>query len=109
MTVPGAAIEVAADAAMDLQAPTSGTMAGLLFFASRDGAKAQHSILSEQAQRLTGTIYVLTGELRVDGRLPSARRQPRRRASRGRCNGSVGRRSYSIPITSRRTCRFRLS
>jgi hypothetical protein len=42
-------------------------MAGLLFFASREGADgAMHQIMSENAQNLVGTTYLPTGELRID-------------------------------------------
>jgi hypothetical protein len=54
--------------AVNLEAPTQGTMAGLLFFAARaSSGKSQHKILSENAQNLVGTIYIPTGELRIDG------------------------------------------
>ncbi len=54
--------------AVTLEAPTQGTMAGLLFFAARaSGGKLQHKIFSENAQNLVGTIYMPTGELRIDG------------------------------------------
>ena len=53
---------------MNLEAPTAGGMSGLLFHASHTDAKAMlHWIMSENAQNLVGTIYLPTGELRIDG------------------------------------------
>jgi Flp pilus assembly protein TadG len=51
---------------INLEAPTSGPMAGLLIFTSRS-TSGQNKIYSENAQVMVGTIYVPKGELRIDG------------------------------------------
>ena len=64
----GAALDLDPKSAVELEAPKQGVMAGLLFFAAREsGTGAQHKIMSENAQKLVGTIYLPTGELRIDG------------------------------------------
>lgn len=51
-----------------LSATRSGPLAGLLFFASRSQPKLlTHTILSRNAQELTGTVYLPTSTLVVDG------------------------------------------
>lgn len=63
-----ASLDFAANSAVRLEAPTSGPMTGLLIFASRSTTRGNtHTILSENAQVMVGTIYIPTGELRVDG------------------------------------------
>lgn len=63
-----ASIDFAANSGVNLEAPTSGPMTGLLIFAARSTTRGNtHRILSENAQVMVGTIYIPTGELRVDG------------------------------------------
>ncbi len=63
-----AALDFAPDSTVSLEAPTTGSMAGLLIFASRENARGnQHKIYSENAQVMVGTVYIPTGELLVDG------------------------------------------
>lgn len=58
---------------ISLTAPTSGTMAGLLMFASRAQSDVLiYSILSDDARLLLGTIYIPKGELRIDANKPIA-------------------------------------
>jgi Flp pilus assembly protein TadG len=59
---------------IELSAPTSGPMAGLLLFSSRTNAstKAPYSILSDDARTLVGTVYIPKGELRIDANKPIA-------------------------------------
>ncbi len=53
---------------VNLEAPTSGPMAGLLIFTSRSQSTGMtHDIFSRNAQNLVGTIYMPTSRLRVDG------------------------------------------
>lgn len=53
---------------VELSANKSGSMAGLLFFGSRNQSiLITHSILSENAQKLVGTIYLPKNSLIVDG------------------------------------------
>ena len=68
LTGSGARLQLGRKSSVNLEAPGAGVMAGLLFHASRTGAKAAlHQIMSENAQNLVGTIYLPTGELRIDG------------------------------------------
>jgi hypothetical protein len=63
----------AAESTIDLKAPTSGPLAGLLVFASRtQSSKAVHRILSNNARVMAGTIYIPNGELRIDASKPIA-------------------------------------
>lgn len=58
---------------IDLTAPNSGSMAGLLMFESRSqGTNAKHQILSDDARNLLGTIYLSRGQLHVDANNPVA-------------------------------------
>jgi len=59
---------------IELSAPTTGPMAGLLLFGSRTNAstKGPYSILSDDARTLVGTIYIPKGELRIDANQPIA-------------------------------------
>lgn len=81
---------------IDISAPRNGRMTGLLFFSSpyepkvtngrvpdkaleaqrrADGLKwADHTIRSDNARRLVGTIYLPNGKLLIDGRSPIADR-----------------------------------
>lgn len=64
----GAYFEFDGDSIISLEAPTTGTMAGLLLFSARNTTRgAQHKLYSENAHVMVGTIYIPTGELRLDG------------------------------------------
>lgn len=68
LTGKGAYVDFAGDSIISLEAPTTGPMTGLLIFAARQAASgAQHRIYSENAQVMVGTVYIPTGELRIDG------------------------------------------
>lgn len=68
LTGAGAHVDFEADSGISLEAPTSGPMTGLLLFAARSSTSGnQHKIFSENAQNMVGTIYLPSGELRVDG------------------------------------------
>ncbi len=61
------------DTTVSLAAPTSGVMAGLLFFEARDQPSiASHAILSDNARVLLGTIYLPRGDLKIDAKKPVA-------------------------------------
>jgi len=63
-----AALDFQADSTVILDAPKDGAMAGLLVHSSKSTtAGNQHKIYSENAQVMVGTVYIPTGELRVDG------------------------------------------
>lgn len=63
----------AGGSSVDLAAPTSGTMAGLLFYEDRNAPTGRyHEIVSENARRLVGTIYLPKGNFRVSSRKPVA-------------------------------------
>jgi hypothetical protein len=58
----------APESEISIEAPVSGAMAGLVIFTAHDmKAGTSHSILSENAQNIVGTIYMPTAELRIDG------------------------------------------
>lgn len=58
---------------IELQAPESGAMAGLLMFGSRSQPSGTvHRILSDDARLLVGTIYLPKAELRIDANKPIA-------------------------------------
>lgn len=58
---------------ISLTAPSSGPMAGLLVFTSRSqDTNLQHSILSDDARVMVGTLYIPQGELRIDATSPIA-------------------------------------
>ncbi len=58
---------------VSLAAPTSGPMAGLLFFEDRSlTTKLRHKITSDDARVLLGTIYLPVGSLVVDAKQPVA-------------------------------------
>lgn len=68
LTGQGAYLDLTGNSTVSLEAPTSGAMAGLLVFAARDTTRGnQHRVYSENAQVMVGTVYIPTGELRVDG------------------------------------------
>lgn len=55
------------DSIVNLKAPSTGLMAGMLFWESADSPDDQtHEILSENARELLGTIYLPKGVFRVD-------------------------------------------
>lgn len=60
------------DTTIDLSAPRSGTMAGLLFFGSRSQSGVDYKILSDHARNLLGTIYLPQGSLTIDANAPIA-------------------------------------
>jgi hypothetical protein len=61
------------ESTIDLKAPKSGPLAGLLVFASRQQtSSASYRILSNNARVLIGTIYIPNGELRIDATNPVA-------------------------------------
>ncbi len=69
----GAVLDLANDSSVSLKAQTSGEMAGLLMFESRNQATSgTHKLLSNNAPLLLGTIYLPRGELRVDASAPIA-------------------------------------
>ena len=58
---------------IDLEAPTSGLMAGLLMFEGRNQPTSHtHQILSDNARNLLGTLYLSRGRLHVDANNPVA-------------------------------------
>ena len=67
LTGSGAALNFAAGAnTINLTAPTSGTLAGLLFFEDRaNTAGVAHTIESDNARNLLGTIYLSRGVLSI--------------------------------------------
>ncbi|MBU1211881.1 MAG: pilus assembly protein [Alphaproteobacteria bacterium] len=66
-------LNVANDSSLSLEAPSTGAMAGMLVFVSRQQAKdTVHKLFSNNAPVLLGTIYIPTGELRVDASAPIA-------------------------------------
>ena len=70
---PGTTIYFAQASTINLTAPVSGAMAGLLFFEDRTLPKNQlHQILSNNAQTLLGTIYLPQGRLFVGSTSPVA-------------------------------------
>ena len=64
----GSGMRLGADTTISLSATTTGPLAGLLFFASRDQQKyVTHTIMSNNARILLGTIYMPNNSLFVDG------------------------------------------
>ncbi len=57
---------------IELSAPTSGEMAGLLFFGSRSQNNPVYKIFSDHARQLLGTIYLPKGEISIDANQPIA-------------------------------------
>jgi hypothetical protein len=56
---------------VDLTAPTDGPLAGLLFFEDRSNpAGRDHEIVSENARKLVGTIYLSKGNFAVSSKKP---------------------------------------
>jgi Flp pilus assembly protein TadG len=66
-------IHFSAGTTIELAAPTSGPMAGLLFFEDRAlTVKLKHQITSDNARKLIGTVYLPVGDLIVDAANPVA-------------------------------------
>ena len=59
-------------ATVNLTAPTSGSMAGLLLYGSRTLTPSSFKVFSNNARTLVGTIYLPTGELYVETKEPVA-------------------------------------
>lgn len=67
LTGTNAVIDFKGNTTISLEGPTSGDLAGLLFYADRKVSSVQqHVIRSTNAHTLTGTIYLPRGNLRVD-------------------------------------------
>lgn len=67
LTGASATINFATDSSINIKAPTSGPMAGLLFFEDRAAPLLQeHKIHSNDAPMLLGTIYLSRGRLSVN-------------------------------------------
>lgn len=63
----------AGGSSVELSAPTTGEMAGLLFFEDRNApAGRNHEVVSENARRLVGTIYLPQGNFSVSSKKPVA-------------------------------------
>lgn len=62
----GAVFNATSNSIVDLVAPTSGPMAGLIMFQDRNNAEANFLIKSKKASNLLGTIYLPNGNFIVD-------------------------------------------
>lgn len=62
----GAVFNATSNSIINLKAPVSGPMAGLLMFQDRNSAEADFIIKSQKARHLLGTIYLPNGNLIVD-------------------------------------------
>ncbi len=62
----GAVFNASSNSIVDLVAPTSGSMAGLIIFQDRNNAEADFLIKSKKASNLLGTIYLPNGNFIVD-------------------------------------------
>ena len=68
-----ALVSIARVSSIDLGAPTSGPMAGLLMFEARNQpGTGIHQILSDDARNLLGTIYLSRSRLHIDANNPIA-------------------------------------
>lgn len=78
LTGKGAKLDFSEDSTLSLEAPRTGQMAGLLFFADRNnpldkgikegtGLTGGHVIRSDDARRLVGTLYLPDDKLVIDG------------------------------------------
>ena len=68
LTGKGAVLDTTSDSTLALSATTTGSTAGLLFFESRgQSPNGRHSLLSNNAARLVGTIYLSRGRLTIGG------------------------------------------
>ncbi|WP_165823716.1 pilus assembly protein TadG-related protein [Metarhizobium album] len=65
-TGPDARFEFASSSIVNVEAPKTGPMAGLIAFQDRDSAEADFVITSNKARKLLGTIYLPMGNLIVD-------------------------------------------
>ncbi len=73
LTGSGARFLFAGGSTVSLSAPTSGEMAGLLFYEDRSNPAGQkHEIVSENARELVGTIYLPKGNFAVSSKKPVA-------------------------------------
>ena len=66
--------EFAYDSTINLAAPRTGDMAGILVFDDRSGKSDKHRIYSNNARQLLGTIYMPNGQLYIDAKKPIADR-----------------------------------
>ena len=57
---------------IDLAAPKSGDMAGMLFFGSRSQSGTVYMMNSDHAHQLLGTIYLPEGSIVIDANQPIA-------------------------------------
>ena len=63
----GAVFSFTSNAVIDISAPTTGEMAGILFFEDRAAStNNEHLITSNNARYMVGTIYLSRGKLRID-------------------------------------------
>ncbi len=65
LTGSGSTMELQAGTSVSVEAPTSGEMAGLLFFEDRGNAPVIHQINSSDAKNLLGTIYLPKSILKI--------------------------------------------
>ncbi|NOU05404.1 MAG: pilus assembly protein [Hyphomicrobiaceae bacterium] len=73
MTGIGATVRFEQGSSIDLEAPTTGAMAGLLMFEARkQPIGATHEVLSDNARNLLGTLYFSRGRLHIDANNPVA-------------------------------------
>lgn len=63
----GASLSYNGGATINLSAPTSGPLAGLLFYADRDDAGVAHKINGNTGSELNGAIYMPSGDLDYSG------------------------------------------
>ncbi len=69
----GSVLRFEADTKIDLTAPQSGVLAGILFYEDRTSPANQiHRILSNDAKVLLGTLYLPQGELNIGANKPVA-------------------------------------
>jgi Flp pilus assembly protein TadG len=71
--IDGSLLKIVSDTSIELTAPKDGSLAGLLFFEDRSATtNGTHSISSDDARVLLGTIYLSRGTLVVDASKPVA-------------------------------------
>lgn len=63
----GAKLAFSGSAVIDLTAPSSGPLAGLLFFGGRGNVGVQHTINGTAGSRLNGAVYLPSGDLSYSG------------------------------------------
>lgn len=68
----GATLAFNGNASIDLSAPASGPLAGMLFFGDRDDAGAQHGINGTAGSRLNGAVYLPSADLGYSGNFSGA-------------------------------------